>query len=366
MHALLPLLWVAVFAPPVDTNAAGYWQQQVSYRISATLDEPSGVLTGHARITYVNRSPYTLRDFYVHQYLNAFRPGSRWAATDSAAGVVRYQHMKDPDYAFERITRASVMGVAARPDYPYAPDSTVAHWTLPAALAPGDSAVVEIDWQARPSTLPRRQGRDEKGRRFDFAQWYPKVAVFDRYGWEDHPLYPAGEFYGEFGTFDVTLDLPEDQVVGATGVPVCGDPGWERANAQVGAAIDYQRSFYGDVPNDCPPASAPGRKMVRFRAEQVHHFAFSLNPQYRYEEGRYGRTVVRVLYQPGDSTTWGKGVAVHRTETALAWLDTLYGHFLWPQLTNVHRIEGGGTEFPMMVMNGGASQGLILHEVGHN
>ena len=87
---------------------------------------------------------------------------------------------------------------------------------------------VDMGWDARPSTLPRRQGR--QGRRFDFAQWYPKVVVYDRYGWAEHPLYPAGEFYGEFGSFLVDLDVAEDQVVGATGVPVCGDPGWERAN----------------------------------------------------------------------------------------------------------------------------------------
>src|SRR4029077_4882228 len=54
-----------------------------------------------------------------------------------------------------------------------------------------------------------------------------------------------------------------------------------------------------------------------------------------------------------------------RTETALAWLDSTYGKYRWPQLTNVHRIEGGGTEFPMMIMDGDAGQGLILHEGGH-
>src|SRR2546430_7524186 len=102
------------------------------------------------------------------------------------------------------------MGEALPPDYPYAPDSTVAHWTLPRPLAPGDSLTVEIAWQARPSTLPRRQGR--RGRRFDFAQWYPKVVVYDRYGWEAHPLYPAGEFYGEFASYDAMLGLPHDQV----------------------------------------------------------------------------------------------------------------------------------------------------------
>src|SRR5438034_11066215 len=94
---------------------AGYWQQQVAYVIAAALDEPSGVLTGHVRISYVNRSPDTLHDFYVHQYLNAFRPGSRWAAADSAEQRERFQHLKDPDYAFERITSATVMGQGLRP-----------------------------------------------------------------------------------------------------------------------------------------------------------------------------------------------------------------------------------------------------------
>jgi len=358
-------------------DTTGYWQQQVAYEITAALDEPSGVLSGRVRISYVNRSPATLRDFYVHQYLNAFRPGSRWAAADSAEGRLRFQHMQDPDYAFERITQSS-LGV---PDYPYAPDSTIAHWTLPHALAPGDSMVVEITWQARPSTLPRRQGR--RDRRFDFAQWYPKVVVYDKYGWEDHPLYPGGEFYGEFAHYNVTLFVAEDQVIGATGVPMSGDPGWERANANRSVPVDYQRDwytraseanararglFFGRANDACNVTGLRERhqKCVQFEADSVHHFAFSMNPDYRYEEGRYKDVVVHVLYQPGDSATWGKGIAVARTEAALAWLDSLYGQFAWPQITNVHRIEGGGTEFPMMVMDGSAGLGLIVHEVGHN
>src|SRR5947207_15594155 len=275
------LLILALLAPD-----SAYFQQRVAYEITASLDEPSGVLSGRVRIHYVNQSPDSLRDFSVHQYLNAFRPGSRWAAVDSAEQRERFQHMKDPDYAFERITQAS-LGV---PDYPYAPDSTIAHWRLPRPLAPGDSMDVEIAWKARPSTLPRRQGR--QGRRFDFAQWYPKVVVYDKYGWEDHPLYPAGEFYGEFASYDVRLDLAADQVVGATGVPVEGDPGWEKANANPGIPIDYQRDWY-HAPRTTPRCrdTAPGRKCVRFHAEQVHHFAFSLNPDYVYEQGRYGDEV---------------------------------------------------------------------------
>src|SRR3989449_9086655 len=123
---MLPLL---LLLAPGDTTA--YWQQQVAYRITASLDEPSGVLTGHVRIAYVNRSPDTLHDFFVHQYLNAFRPGSRWAAADSAEGRGRFQHLPDPGHALERITRATVMGQAIAPAYPHTPASTLARRTLP-------------------------------------------------------------------------------------------------------------------------------------------------------------------------------------------------------------------------------------------
>ena len=152
-------------------------------------------------------------------------------------------------------------------------------------------------------------------------------------------------------------------------MPLCGDPGWVRANRMRGRSIDYRRDWYGDrapafrtIAGRCTFEGAPelapeeGRKTILWYAEDVHHFAMSLNPDYRYEGGRYDDVAVHVLYQPGDEATWGDGVAVKRTETALAWLDQLYGKFAWPQVTNVHRIEGGGTEFPMMMHNGSASQ----------
>lgn len=345
-----------------------YWQQHVAYDISASLDEPRGVLAGTETVRYVNHSPDTLTSFSLHLYLNAFRPGSRWSDADSAEHRRRFNDLKDPDYGFNHVTDVRIMGAPVTPAYPFAPDSTIVRFELPHPLAPGDSMDVSMGWDARPSTVPRRQGR--QGRRFDFAQWYPKVVVYDRYGWEEHPLYPGGEFYGEFGSFRVRLDVPDDQVVGATGVALCGDPGWERANADPSKPVQYQRDWYGArgaaaIAGGCDGA-APGRKRIVWYADQVHNFAMSLNPQYRYEGGAYNGTAVHVLYQPGDSATWGHGVAVQRTETALNWLGRIYGPFGWPQITNVHRIEGGGTEFPMMIHDGSADQGLIVHELGHN
>ena len=364
--SVIALVLLALPQAGPSEPAVPYWQQDVAYEITARLDEPAGVLSGTERIRYQNASPDTLTSFSLHLHLNAFRPGSRWADADSVEGRRRYNDLRDPDFAFNHVRDVRLMGEPVAAVYPYAPDSTIVRFALPRPLLPGESMTVELGWDARPSTVPRRQGR--QGRRFDFAQWYPKVVVYDRYGWEEHPLYPAGEFYGEFGRFTVDLDVPEDQVVGATGVPVCGDPGWERANRAPDRPIEYQRDYYGAAtpPADACAGAEPGRKRIRWYAERVHHFALSLNPDYRYEGGHFGEVAVHVLYQPGDEPTWGGGIAVQRTEAALAWLDRLYGPFGWPQLTNVHRIEGGGTEFPMMVHNGSADQGLIVHEVGHN
>jgi Peptidase family M1 domain len=359
---------------PTSGDTIGYWQQHVHYQIVATLDEGTHVVHGVANLTYVNHSPDSLHEMYFQQYLNAFRPGSEWSAVDGYEGRVRFQTLADPDYGYERFTAVPTFdGVPVAPIYPGASDSTVVRFALPHALAPGDSVHVHLQWDARVSTVLRRQGR--RGRSYDFAQWYPKVAVFDRGGWEDNPFVPSGELYGEFGTYDVTLVVPADQVIGATGVPIAGDPGWERVKRW--GTLYIPRDAYDSVPPP-PPAVVPaGDKAVRFFARNVHHFAWSVSPDYRYEGGIFVRRVapthfktwdtvaVNVLYRPGDDSAWGGGVAVERTIQALTWLESIWGPYAWPTFTNLHRLEGGGTEFPMMIMDGSAGLGLILHETGH-
>jgi hypothetical protein len=363
---------------PASGDTVGYWQQRLRYTIVATLDETPGVLHAIGTLVYVNQSPDTLHDFYVHQHLNAFRPGSKWSATDEREGRVRFQRLRDPDYAYERFTSVPTCdGVSTVVDYPGAPDSTIAHFRLPRALAPGDSVTVALGWDARPSTVPRRQAR--RGRSFDFAQWFPKPAVYDRGGWEPHALVPAGELYGEYGDYDVTMIVRADQVIGSTGVPVSGDPGWGGA-LRSGVMRDGRLAYGSSGTPDAASVAVPsGYKAVRFVARDVHHFGWSTSPDYRYEGGVYVRATpatgsraaswdtvsIHALYRKGDEAEWGGGQAVERTRRALAWLESRYGPYAYPQMTVLHRIEGGGTEFPMLQMNGSASQGLILHEGGH-
>ena len=330
------------------------------------------MLHGKATLTYVNHSPDTLREMRVQQLLNAFRPGSRWSEADEREGRVRFQKLKEPNYGYERFTSAPrVNGEAVTVTYPFAPDSTIARFELPHALAPGDSAIVDFAWDARPSaTIYRRQGR--KGRHYDFSQWYPKVAVYDRGGWEAQPFIPNGEMYGEFGTFDVTLNLAADQVVGATGVPVAGDPGWEKA--KVWGDVHLGRDAYGATGatgatgaiDTALPAVASGRKAVRFYARDVHHFGWSVDPDFKYEGALYrGAIPIHVLITPAEMAKLGHGVFVMWNEHALEFLEKIYGPYGYPQLTGLIRLDPGATEFPMMAMYGDPSEGTVSHEVGH-
>ncbi|MFQ5688875.1 MAG: M1 family metallopeptidase [Gemmatimonadota bacterium] len=355
--------------PPVGPPSGPSWQQDVHYTIQARLEEKRQVLRGAATLEYRNHSPDTLRQIFLHLYLNAFRPHSLWARTEKRPRY-DFAKLRKPDFGFEHLLAARVDGRELARSYPGAPDSTVVRLALPAPLPPGGALRVNLEWESRPATLCRRQCRG--GRHWDFAQWYPRIAVYDRWGWEAHPLYPQGEFYGEFGTYDVTLDVASDQVIGATGVPLEGDPGWRPAPGSPLRTPRYQRSFYpapqgGRSPGLLAAAPAAGRKRVRFYAENVHHFAWSADPAYRYEGGYDAASgvAVHVLYRPGDEPKWGDGIAVRRTLDALSWLASIFGSYPYPQLTNLHRLEGGGTEFPMVIMNGGASEGLITHEGAH-
>jgi hypothetical protein len=346
-------------------------QQGVAYTIEARLDERAETLRARAQLRYTNNAPEPLDTLWFHQHLNAFRPNSAWARRELEYGQRRFQDLGPDQHAFERLSSVQVEGVAVEPVYPGAPDSTVVGIPLPRRLRTGEAVTVTMDWTARPSTLPRRQGR--LGRHYDFAQWYPRIAVFESGQWQRQPLLPQGEFYGEFGSYDVTLEVAEDQVIGAVGVPVSGDPGWRPVRGAPEPLL--QRDAY-DAPEPerlglLQSTPAGSHRQVRWRAEEVHHFAWSVDPAYVLESGRLERSApeggtiaVHVLYRPEDEG-WGGGVALARTVAALDWTQRLFGPYPWPQVTNLRRLESGGTEFPMMMMNGSPSEGLIVHEMVH-
>jgi hypothetical protein len=197
------------------------------------------------------------------------------------------------------------------------------------------------------------------------VHWYPRVAVYGRDGWEYRPHIRPGEFNGEFGTFDVTLDLSSDQVLGASGVALEGDPGWAAVAVPGSEAPPYLRDRYGTRPAEhlglLDPDPASGRKRVRWRAEDVHNFAWSTSPDYVYRGGRWRGKPIHILWEPA-SRGWDAERVLRQQREALDWLAELFGEYPWPQITVTGRIERGATEFPMLYMTSG---GAVVHETMH-
>lgn len=326
------LFWLLLLLAPPKKE----FHQGVAYRIEARLDDSTHVLTGHAQMRYTNNSRDRLDTLYFHLHLNAFRPNSAWAQRQLQFDDRRYQDLGPDDYAFDRISAISVNGKPVKPFFPHAPDSTVMAIALPTRLAPKGVATVDIKWASRMATIPRRQGR--AGRHYDWAHWYPRIAVYDTAGWETQVLLPQGEFYGEFATYDVTLDVPADQVIAATGVVTSGDPGWTHASR-----------------------SSTDRKQVSWHAEHVHHFAWAADPAFIHEGGRLGDVALHAFYLPGDSLWPGR--VIETLKKSLLFYDSVLGPYVYPQLTASRRLDGGGTEFPMMQMDGASPP--VVHEAGH-
>jgi hypothetical protein len=355
-----------ILAAAMAAQQAPEFHQGVDYVIEAVLNDSTHVLRARERVKYHNKSTQRIDTVWFHLHLNAFRPNSAWAQRELQFNNRRFQDLGPEDHAYERVRSVKVGGRAVKVVYPHAPDSTVMGVPLPTPLQPNMSVGIVIDWSARLSTLPRRQGR--RGSHYDFAQWYPRVAVFDKGGWQVQPLLPQGEFYGEFATYDVTVEVPKNFVVGATGVPMTGDPGWEAANIKPENKPNYRRDAY-----DMKAVESlahfdrklnPKNKRIYWRAEDVHHFAWTANPDYVYEGGMVGKTAIHALFFKTD-TAWA-GRAVARTAKAMEFMESVLGPYTWPQITNVHRVEGGGgTEFPMMIMDADAGEGLIVHEIAH-
>lgn len=344
-----------------------YWQQFVHYKMNVNLNPETHILTGTSSILYQNNSPDTLKMFYMHLYPNGFRSPQSLRAKEAKAFYMALNTDTSAvgwiDITQFRILPAEGMANTATPMTAFEIDDTILKSTLPEPLPPGGKMRIELEFVMKVRKFSGRAGyRDNQ---YDFAQWYPKVCVYDENGWNNVPFHLQGEFYGEFGTFDVTMDVPFDYIVGSTGVVTDGDPGWQLVQVDTSMADSTWQKHAKEMQEKIKAlAEKTPRRTVTFHAENVHDFAWITCPDLLYERGEWDGTPIHVLYRSNVKSRWTKKVT-ERGNRALAWLSEKFGRYPYPQLTITHGLLGGGMEYPMLVMNASESEGLILHEVGH-
>ena len=348
-----------------------YWQQRADYTIRASLDTTANVLTGTERIHYVNRSPDALAFVWLQLDQNLFAPGSITSVLNQpplrfAGGVVF-------DFGGKGFVGGMTVDRITAAGRPLA--TTVTGTMMRVELArplPPDSAITfEVAWHF--SVPPYGGGRMGRvGSRFyELGQWYPRVAVYDDVnGWNTLPYIGAGEFYLEYGAFDISLTLPAGFVVAATGTVTNPLTVWTAV----------QRARLARARNSSEPVEIitkaeaiahrahrePGTKTWRFTAPNVRDFAWAAGPDLRWDASGWHSILIQTFYHP-DAAPWEEANKMVRA--ALSHFSETWLTYPWPQFSTVEGLVEG-MEYPMITFCPSLEKRedqfwVLAHELGH-
>ena len=213
---LLISTFIAISCLQISAQTTPYFQQTVDHNIHVQLNDVDHELDAEIWTQYLNNSPYELDYLWYHVWPNAY---------SSAKSALAKQQFREGDL-FLFYAMARDLGGMDGLDFKINGES--AHWEfhnehpdivkvyLNTSLKPGESIEINTPFKVRiPSGKISRLGHIEQS--YQITQWYPKPAVYDRDGWHEMPYLDQGEFYSEFGTFDVHITLPSNYTIGATG-----------------------------------------------------------------------------------------------------------------------------------------------------
>ena len=332
-------------------------QRVVHYEIDAKYDAGKHTIDATETLTYHNLTGQALDHFPFHLYQNAFQPKSTWIREAKLEGSrdVAYDKWEDKLYGSEDIKNIEVVGQGdvtgqlqfIAPDDGNKDDKTVVDVHVPKAIPPGAFVQFKIAFQTK---LPETQARSGWKRDFVLGgQWFPKVGVWWNGSWNCHQYHATTEFFADFGVYDVSLTVPQFEVVGASGILVN-----EKNNSD-------------------------NTKTLTYHGDDIHDFAWTVSPRYRVLESEYqaqmGPIKLRFLMQPAH---WSQAERHERiTRQTLDHFEKWYGPYPYKTLTVVDPepdSAAGGMEYPTFITgdsNWFMPAGLYLpeivveHEFGH-
>jgi hypothetical protein len=334
-------------------------ERVVAYQIDAALDTREHKIKASETLTYKNLTGHPQQTFPFHLYLNAFQPQSTFMTEVRLYGTrgTNPESGWDPKhFGSISVTKLQVDGMGdltskmqfVQPDDHNSEDHTVFQVALPKPVPPGASVVFRMNFE---DVLPEVVERTGYKRDFYMVgQWFPKVGVWWKNQWSCHQFHATTEFFADFGTFDVRLTVPQDEVVGAGGDLVSSTNNPDRT------------------------------KTLTYHSEDVHDFSWTASPHYTVVEdswtGSAGTVKIHLLMSPGNMRSAPR--YLHALKGTLAYYDQYVGPYPYDRVTVVDpphgALDAGGMEYPTLITAGTAwfiPKGLlepevvVEHEFGH-
>lgn len=359
-----------------------YFQQEVNYTISVKLDDEKHTLKGFETIQYINHSPHSLNHIYFHLWPNAYRNNKTAFAIQQMENGDEEFYFSDASehYGYIDSLLFTVDNDTVKWEYDSAHiDICLLH--LKKTLQPGDTIEIATPFFVKLPSSFSRLGHE--GQSYQITQWYPKPAVYDNNGWNKMPYLNQGEFYSEFGSFDVSITLPRNYVVAATGdIQSPEEEKWLENRAKETKAlieqvrIDKSGRLNGTWDEKFPESSREW-KTVRYKQKNVHDFAWFADKRFYVLRGEYnlpksGRNVALYSYfLRSGSKYWVK--SIQYLNDAIKYYSLWNGEYPYNVVSAVDGSlsAGGGMEYPTITIIGQVGsdhslENVIMHEVGHN
>ena len=356
-----------------------YWQQRADYRIDATLHEGERAVSAVGTITYHNNSPDTLAYVWLHLEQNLFRADSLGSLSKEPGSRFGYRE------GFEGGYEIGPVRVNGTPVELHVYD-TLGRIDLPEPLAPGRSITIDLSWRFNvPPFGVDRLAVDEveQGPIFQIAQWFPAVAVYDDVtGWNTLPYLGQGEFYTNFGDYEVSITAPRSHVVLATGILTnAGEVLTPTARERLDAAWRSDETVVIRSAEEVGDRSAwpagDGPLTWRFSARDVRTFAWASSAAFVWDaagldvpgsaQARNGRVLVQSAYPKEAMPLWQEATQMARH--SIDFNSRQWHPYPYPTAVNVNG-RVGGMEYPMIVFcaerhNERGLYGVTDHEFGH-
>ncbi|WP_317898393.1 M1 family metallopeptidase [Aurantibacillus circumpalustris] len=356
-----------------------YFQQRIDYKLDVALNDENHSLRAFEEIKYVNNSQQALDVIYFHLWPNAYKNSSTALAKQLLwQGKTDFYYSKPEERGYLDSLDFKVNGKLIKWEYDKE-HIDICKLILNEPIRPSDSIIITTPFFLKiPDAKFSRLGHTNQA--YYMTQWYPKPAVYDRKGWHQMPYLDQGEFFSEFGSFDVKITLPDNYVLCATGDKESNSDEEDFLNKKINEtlkAIEKSPKDKQDESSFSTPVSTKLFKTIRFRQSQVHDFAWFADKRFyvmrdSVELPESKRKVnTWVYFTPKNLEFWKDAITYIGKSTVFYSLHN--GDYPYNNVSALDGsiMAGGGMEYPNITVIGDVSSAIeldmvIAHEVGHN